>query len=43
MEVFHVVEHLLQTGGDKTTIQVQKWAVATVEARHEEKSGDAEK
>lgn len=34
---------LLQTGGDKTTIQVQKWAVATVEARHEEKSGDAEK
>ncbi|MFR5863734.1 MAG: preprotein translocase subunit YajC [Acutalibacteraceae bacterium] len=34
---------LLQTGGDKTTIQVQKWAVSTVEARHEEKNGDAEK
>ena len=34
---------LLQTGGEKTTIQVQKWAVATVESRHEEKSDETEK
>ena len=33
---------LLQTGGEKTTIQV-KWAVATVESRHEEKSDETEK
>ena len=34
---------LLQTGGEKTTIQVQKWAVTTVESRHEEKSDETEK
>ena len=34
---------LLQTGGEKTTIQVQNWAVATVESRHEEKSDETEK
>ena len=33
---------LLQTGGEKTTIQVQKGAVATVESRHEEKSDETE-
>ena len=34
---------LLQTGGEKTTIQVQKWVGATVESRHEEKSDETEK
>ncbi len=34
---------LLQTGGDKTTVQVQKWAIASIESKQDSSDGDEAK